>query len=159
MDDLGAPTGYLVDVLTEDDDTICKRLSEAGVILVEDTHSVTDLRAALLGAAVDGMQVAFQQGAVILVEGAGIAAFGAWLATGDDVTQPGLCWVDNTLIVPATTSLSESAAARLVWEQEATAVAIGIGVGSALALGPEGQVELWGNGQVTVALGPGYSKT
>src|SRR5574338_120647 len=35
MEDLGAPSGYLVDVLTEDDDTVNTKLSEAGIVVIE----------------------------------------------------------------------------------------------------------------------------
>src|SRR5690606_13987307 len=40
MEDLGAPSGYLVDVLTEDDETIQAKLSEAGLVVIEGSASV-----------------------------------------------------------------------------------------------------------------------
>jgi hypothetical protein len=52
----------------------------------------------------------------------------------------------------------ESAAvvAKPLLAEEPTSIAVGIGIGSALALGPDGQVETWGMRQVTVALGTQY---
>src|SRR3954454_22039840 len=38
--DLGAPTGYLVDILTEDDDTIRSQIADAGLIIVGDGPDV-----------------------------------------------------------------------------------------------------------------------
>jgi hypothetical protein len=156
MDDLGAPAGYLVDVLVEDDDMIRKHLKESGIVVVEDTRSVTDLHGGLLGAAIDGMRAAFEKGAIVLVEGAGIAAFGKWLISESGEITPGLEWIANTLIVPTVASLGESEALRAVGKEDARVIAIGIGPTSALALGPDGQIELWGDRQVTIALGPGY---
>src|SRR4051794_20355184 len=39
LEDLGAPTGYLVDILTEDDDTLRTQLSDAGLIILGDGPS------------------------------------------------------------------------------------------------------------------------
>jgi hypothetical protein len=49
----------------------------------------------------------------------------------------------------------ESAAvvAKPLLAEQSTSLAVAIGFGSALALGPDGQVETWGRRQVTVALG------
>ena len=41
---------------------------------------------------------------------------------------------------------------------EPGAVALGIGSDSALALGPDGQLEVWGEQQVDVALGPAWQR-
>jgi hypothetical protein len=62
-------------------------------------------------------------------------------------------WLENALIVPFITSIAESEQVRDVLEAQPTAIAVGVGAGSALALGPDGEVETWGRRQVTVALG------
>jgi hypothetical protein len=153
MDDLGAPSGYLVDVLTEDDKTIQSQLAEASIIVIEHPASVDDLRSALVGAAVEGMKAAFERGAMVLAEGAATSLFGSWLVSEAEQLAAGLEWLENALIVPFMTSIAESEQARYVLETQPTAIAVGIGAGSALALGPDGEVETWGRRQVTVALG------
>jgi hypothetical protein len=155
MEDLGAPPGYLVDVLTEDDETITAKLSEAGIVVIEGDADLDDLRSGLIGAAIDGIQTAFQNGAVVLAEGSAATVFGAWVLESDELTA-GFEWLENSLIMPGITSIAESAIAQDVLLRQPGAIAIGIGEGSALALGPDGEVEPWGLRQVTVALGKEY---
>jgi hypothetical protein len=156
MEDLGAPPGYLVDVLSEDDETINAKLSEAGIVVIEGGADIDDLRSSLIGAAIDGIQIAFQNGAVVLAEGNAVAIFGAWTLLESDELTAGFEWLENGLVMPGITSISESAIAQAVLLRQPGAIAIGIGQGSALALGPDGEVETWGQRQVTVALGTEY---
>jgi hypothetical protein len=156
MEDLGAPSGYLVDVLTEDDETINTRLSEAGMVVIAEEVETDDLRSGLIGAAIDGIHTAFQNGAVVLAEGKAASVFGAWVLLESDELTSGFEWLENGLVVPGITSISESAIAQTVLIRQPGAIAVGIGEGSALALGPDGEVETWGKRQVTVALGNEY---
>lgn len=156
MEDLGAPPGYLVDVLTEDDQTVQSSLAEAGIVVIENGADVDELRSSLIGAAIDGIRTAFQNGAVVLAEGNAAVVFGAWVLLGSDELTSGFEWLENGLIIPGITSISESAVAQDVLVRQPAAIAIGIGEGSALALGPDGEVETWGRRQVTIALGKEY---
>ena len=63
LGELGGPTGYLVNVLLEDDDTIRARLKEAGLVLLPDNVDPEVLRSALMGAAVEAILDAFERGA------------------------------------------------------------------------------------------------
>lgn len=156
MEDLGAPSGYLVDVMTEDDETIQAKLADAGVVVVAGGSDVSDLRSSLMGAAASGIQTAFRNGAVVLVEGQAAMLAGAWVLTEDDRLLGGLEWVENALIVPGLTTAEESPQVQTVLAAQPAALGISIGAGSALALGPDGEVETWGQKQVTIALGPNY---
>lgn len=157
MEDLGASSGYLVDVLTEDDETIREKLAEAGVVVIPDGLDLAVVRDALMGAAISGIQDAFANGAVVLVEGTSASVFGAWVMIHSSKITSGLDWLENGLILAGVTSVSESDDAKMVLNVQPTAIAVGIGTGSALALGPDGEVETWGNKQVTIALGRDYS--
>lgn len=152
--DLGAPSGYIVDVASEEDDTIRAKLAEAGVVIIAADVDAETVRSALTGAAMEGIQTAYENGAVILAEGSCASAFGTFIETDGGSLTAGLGWLEQALILPGVESAA-SAAKELLTEQ-AFAVAAGIGVGSALALGPDGQVEIWGRRQVTVALGAQY---
>jgi hypothetical protein len=66
-------------------------------------------------------------------------------------------WLDNALILPGVTSVAQSVEAQEVLRAQPAAIAVGIGSGSALALGPDGELELWGQKQVTIALGSHYT--
>jgi hypothetical protein len=154
MLDLGAPSGYLVDVNSEDDATITAKLSDAGMVIIEAADDAVEARSVLLGAAIEGIQEAYQNGAIVLVEGASVMAFGAWIVANDGKLVVGLDWLEASLIAPGVTSAA--AWARDILLSQPLAFAVGIGVGSALALGPDGQVETWGSREVTVALGRNF---
>jgi hypothetical protein len=156
LEDLGAPSGYLVDVMTEDDDTIHDKLADAGMVIVGAGDDPEFIRSTLMGAAIAGIQDAYVQGAVVLVEGLSTMVFGAWMMLNTGELTYGLEWLEHALLIPALTSLSDSAMARGVLDQVPTAIAVGIGPGSALVLGPDGEVETWGQQQVTIALGSEY---
>lgn len=156
MEDLGAPSGYLVDVLTEDDPVIQSKLAEASMIVIGGDPSVTNVRSALLGAGIAGIQEAFENGAVVLAEGPAAMTFGAWLLQDDGQINSGFGWLSSGLIVPGIASVSESPVTRIVMAAQPSAIAIGIGAESALALGPDGEVQTWGEQQVSIALGPTF---
>jgi hypothetical protein len=157
MEDLGAPSGYFVDILSEDDETVQAKLADAGIIVIDGSATLDDLRSSLIGAANDGIQIAFQNGAVVLAEGRAAVVFGAWILLEFGELTSGLEWLENSLIVPGITSVSQSGAVQEVLLLQPGAIAVGIGEGSALALGPDGEVETWGERQVTVALGKDYA--
>ncbi len=152
LDEMGAPTGYLVDVITEDDATIRAQLDEAGMIILGDGHAAEALRAALPGAALEGMQAAYARGAVILGMGAGAAALGSYVAGAT-----GLGWLENAIIMPNYDDPSQAALLHSLLEEHPTAYGVGISSRSALALGAEGQVEAWGERRITIALGSALS--
>lgn len=151
MEDLGAPSGYLVDAAAEDDATLTEKLGEASLIVIEALPTGDDARSALVGAAIDGIEAAYQNGAVILAEGQSAMVFGAWVVLKHNGLKDGFEWLPSALIGPGVTSAAVWARELLLTQP--AAFAIGIGEGSALALGPEGQIELLGRGEVTVALG------
>ncbi len=156
MQELGAPAGYLVDVLTEDDDTIRERVGDAGIVLVSSATPPRELRSNILGAAADGLATAYERGAVLLLEGQAAALFGAYILDDGTVTD-GLAWLEHIAVLPGMTSAAESPAAQAINTQQPAAVAVGVAVGAALALGGDGTVETWGSGQITIALGSAYT--
>ena len=157
LQDLGAPAGYFVDVLSEDDDTIRSKIGEASLIVVEPGASSADMRSALMGAAVEGMQTAFENGAVILLEGKSASIFGAWMLLETGEIRQGIGWLSQMFILPGVTEVAQSEMGKEALKEEASALAVGIGEGSALALGPDGEVEPWGERQVTIALGRSFT--
>ncbi|MCA0452737.1 MAG: hypothetical protein LCI00_02030 [Chloroflexi bacterium] len=159
LQDLGAPPGYFVDVLTEDDDTIRAKLGEASLIVVEAGDDPSQTRSGLLGAAVEGMQKAFENGAVVLLEGSSASVFGTWILLNSGEIRQGIGWVSQVFVLPGVTAVAQSEAGRTALAEESSALAIGIGEGSALALGPDGEVEPWGGREVTVALGRSFTSS
>ena len=156
LEDLGAPTGYLVDVQSEDDDTLRQQLQEAGLIVIGDGPNLDDLRSSLMGAAIEGVASAFDDGAVILAEGAGAKVLGT-LLTGAN-SKPGLAWVNGAAVAPTFDTDIARQDLRDLLVAHPDAYGLGIGTGSALVLGPQGEIEAWGKRQITVMLGNQVNK-
>lgn len=150
--DLGAPSGYIVDVYGEDDQTLQDKLAQAGVVIIAGGESPLDVRGALQGAALDGIQAAYQNGAILLLEGASAMAFGAWII--DEEIESGLEWLIGCAVLTGVNNAAQYAIP--IFEAQPSAIAVAMMEGSALALGPDGEVESWGRREVTIALGPAY---
>ncbi len=157
LQELGAPAGYVVNALTEDDDSIRQQLKEAGLIVLSSTAPPRELRSVLLGAALDGVTEAYERGAVILAEGTAASVFGAYLIDGEHIVD-GLGWLERGFIAPGVTSAANSADVQWITGKQPDIVVVGMGVGSALALGGAGVVETWGSKQITIALGSAYTQ-
>ncbi len=156
FEDLGAQSGYIVDAFVEDDYTLRARLAEAGIVVVGAESNAALVHDALAGAISEGIRRAWQQGALVLLEGPGAMNAGAWVLFGNDSRACGLAWLPGTLILPGAAEVGTSAEARDLLSDEPQAVALGIGPQSALALGPDGELEVWGEPQVSIVLGAAW---
>lgn len=152
LDELGAPTGYLVDILTEDDDSLHQQLSDAGLIVIGDGTDLEGLRSGLIGAAIEGIGAAFADGALVLAIGQGAAVLGSILDG-----KPGLGWIEGAIVMPHYNTANQPTRLHDLLLKNPTAYGIGIGIGSALTLGPQGQIETWGKRAVTVTLGSSFT--
>jgi len=150
--DLGARTGYLLDLLTEEEDALFEQIGEAGVLVLGDGPQPDVLRDALPGVALRGMEAAFDRGATVYAVGRSAAIFGAH-AFQSDHALPGLDWLHDAIVVPGYTPDQADQLRAQVWEHSAS-YGLGLAQGAAIALGGSGQVEVWGNAQITVSLGP-----
>src|SRR5689334_570131 len=108
MNDLGARSGYIVDIMTEDDETLTEKIGEAGIVVISGGESVAELRSALLGAAIKGIREAYERGAVIFTEGYAAAVFGTWALLDSGKIASGLDWLKNALVVVGLTSVGQS---------------------------------------------------
>ena len=112
------------------------------------------MRGALRGAALEGIQAAYANGAVILLEG--FSAIGVRLvADRRDEVEAGLEWLIGAAVLTGVERRGALRQADLL-RRSRRAIAVAIMPGSALALGPDGQIETWGEREVTIALGPAY---
>ncbi len=151
--ELGARTGYLVDIVSETDDELADRLGEAGVIILGDGPEQETLREALPGVALRTIEEAFMRGASIYSVGRSATLWGA-AAIENGAPVVGFNWLAHALVVPAYSPDGADALRAWVQHVRAARYGVGLGEGAALALGPRGEVEVWGNSSVTVALGP-----
>lgn len=155
MEDLGGRTGYFIDLLYDQPETIKEEMEAATMVVIEVGSSIDALYNALQGAPLATILAAYQRGAVILIEGLAVNLFGRWVVSDSGDLLDGFDWVKNTFIEPESTSATESRAVQAVLNQIDDAMAVNIGVGSALVLG-QSQVEVWGD-EVTISLGRTYA--
>ncbi|MCU0510961.1 MAG: hypothetical protein MUE40_00145 [Anaerolineae bacterium] len=156
LEDLGALAGYVLNLEQETPAAVEKQLAEASLIVIETDDHVNTLHHLLRGAALAGLQAAYDRGALILVEGLAINLFGTWALADSGDLLPGLDWVKSAFMEPGVTGADDSRAVQAVLQQLPEAISIEIGAGSALCLGGRGELETWGLGQVTISLGSSY---
>jgi hypothetical protein len=157
--ELGARTGFLIDILTEDDDTLHRQLSEAGVIILGNGPRVGVLHDALAGVAWRAIEESFSRGATLYVAGQSTAIMGAYRIADEpaqDAPSDGAGWLADALILPGYTPDQTDDLRDRVAQLPDGGYGLGIGTGAALALGPDGSVEVWGNAKITVSLGRSY---
>jgi hypothetical protein len=155
MQDLGAPTGYVVDLLADGDELAVSKLTDAGLVAVVSDSAAADVRAYLSGTVLDAVAHAFQNGAVVYLEGAAAEAFGDYLVEAEQLTSA-FGWVLQALILATRDYPPEIDTVYL--DQRPDGIVIEIGQQAALALGPDGELELWGSQRVRLALGAAYNQ-
>ncbi|MCU0476458.1 MAG: hypothetical protein MUC99_10165 [Anaerolineae bacterium] len=159
LDDLGAPTGYLVNILTEDDDQIRASLREVSLIVLDSEEDPQRLYETLQGAAIEAVRAAYERGAVVLAEGQAAGLLGAYWRDRRGVLREGLGWLREAFVCPDLPDREQLRAEAVeVFERHPEALAVGIPTGAALALGVGGHLELWGDRPVAVTFGPGFLK-
>lgn len=154
---LGAPAGYVVDLVTEDDETIETALRDASIIVIESGRDIASARSALLGAAARGIRAAYERGTVVLAEGVSALLFGEWVLREDGSTAEGLGWLAEAVIVPGIDRLSERVKPLLT--EHPHGYAVGIAGSTGLAFGHGARVSVWGEQQVGVTLGTKYGQS
>lgn len=153
--ELGARTGYLVDILSEDDDTLSTQLREAGVIILGDGAQHDVLYDALPGVVMDAIDSAFQRGATVYAIGRSATLFGSFKPRGDAFTT-GLAWLAGAIVM-ADYMPEKAGVLRDQVHGSGAAYGLGLGHSSAIAFGPRGEVEVWGNRAITVTLSERYT--
>jgi hypothetical protein len=152
LEDAGAASGYLLDVIAEDDVTIREQLKEAGLVILGDGANLAGLRGGLVGAAIETIEKAYAEGASILAIGAGAALLGAHYLNDKGELRPGFGWLHDSIIIPPNSTIETEP----ILIQHPENYVIALGRESALAFGPNGEVERWGEAGTRIALGKSY---
>lgn len=152
MAELGASSGYLVDLEEQDNNEIYERLSAAAMIVVDAAGQSERLLRLLRRTAIHALKEALNRGSLLFFEGAAAAIAGEYILTSDSRIESGLNLVQNTLLATDVSSIAGDAALRCARAELPDATFLGLTTGSALALGPDGQIETWGERQVAISL-------
>ena len=159
--ELGGPGGeaYTLDAMTRDQlqaPDFLSLIEEAGVLclgghnpipLVQNLYNSPALQQIILG-------YTTLQALTLIGVDAGAAALAQW-AFGPAPNYPqamGLGWLSHAVVVPNFTRTEDSPILRQLPKVAPDVLGLGIPVGTALALGPFGQVETWGIGEITAVI-------
>ena len=155
MDDLaelGAPTGYLVDLADSDNNAIHERLRAAGMIVIEPGEDIRQLKRLMSQTVAHALKEALNHGALILFEGLAATLAGEYIVQSNGMAK-GLKFVRNVYIASDVSSVLETQAAQKVYLAQPEAALIAIDRGAALVLGPNQHIETWGKPQIVFRLG------
>lgn len=106
----------------------------------------------------ESLLVSLTEGGLVFATQAASACFGSWtlLGSGPEIS-PGLAWLPGAIVIPGETDPAEREEVRRFLRERDHAYAIGLPATAILALGPQGQVEVWGGAAPRVALGKGWA--
>lgn len=156
MDDLaelGAPSGYLVDLEDQDNNEIHQRLSGTGMIVIEAGDDIHRLKRLMTQTVVHAMKEALQDGALVLFEGLAATLAGSYYLDPSGKVARALKMVEDVYVAVDVNSFLATETAQLVFQKRPDAVGLAIDKGSALVLGPDGHIETWGDKEITFSLG------
>jgi cyanophycinase-like exopeptidase len=160
--DLGGPHGYVVPIFDTAGAQLienCRLLETAGLIYISDGLDALALVRALRDSpALQALIQAFEDGAVIVAVGAGAAALGSWtddreVSVGEAPRAvPALGWLPDVIVAPHFKGTEVSQQLRQLLNLHPGCLGLGLPDQVALGLGPGGEVESVGPGQVTVVV-------
>lgn len=102
---------------------------------------------------------ALQQGGVVFAMGPAAGAMGSWsLPQGAGELLPGLSWVAGAVVLPGEGDPAERDPVRELLRENPRAYALGLAEHTLLALGPAGEIEVWGEAQPKIILGQGWGE-
>jgi len=101
---------------------------------------------------------ALGSGGIIMAIGPAAGSVGSWYlgGEGDEIGQA-LGWLGGALVVPGQPDPAASADVRRHLKVNPRAYALGLGEHTLVALGPAGEIEVWGASKPTIILGKGWS--
>lgn len=128
-------------------------LLEARLVLIADGEVRRLLEIFFDTPALQAMLTAYHSGAVVLGIGAGAEAMGTWvLGRGFEEALGAWGWLPGAFVVSHYTP-EAARALQAALHRHPFAYGIGLAEGAALALGPQDQIERWGQGEITVVFG------
>lgn len=152
MAELGAPSGYLVELDHSDNNEVYERLSAAGMIVIQADRNAEELEALISQTVVSALKAALERGALILFEGAAVSIAAQRRLNAKGEWTAGLNFIQNALISPSAACDADGAWRRPEYDALPDVPVMTFAPGAALALGPARQIETWGDGEVTISL-------
>ena len=153
IETLGGPAGYVAPIFTHTDATDLRnvrRLAQAGLVYLGDGSAQQLVTALSNTPTLDALAAVYEAGAIVVAAGAAACALGARGLCEQEIAGWG--WLPDALICP---HYAEAPTLREAVKAHPECMGLGVPQDTALALGPDNQVQtLSASGkQVTVVLG------
>ena len=104
-------------------------------------------------------EIALGKGRLLLAVGGAAAALGSWIRVpGEDALHDGLEWIRGAVVLPDVESPAHDREIQSWLKRVDRSYAIGLPQGAVFALGPEGEVEVWGEVSPVLSLGAGWTQ-
>ncbi len=126
----------------------------AGLLMVSEGAKTERLAAA---DASSRLLACLRSGGALAAFGGSAAAFGEVFVTETGGLTPGLGWLPASILLPEPAPAADDATLRAWLRSPEKRIALRLPRSSVLALGPEGEVEVWGGAQPALTLGPAWS--
>lgn len=126
----------------------------AGLLMVSDRTAPLSLTASHIASR---LLACLQSGALLAAFGAPALAFGEVLSEPSGTLVPGLAWLPGSILLAGPAPTLEDPPVRS-WLRSDRRLALRLPPAAVLALGPEGELEVWGGEQPGVTFGPGWSR-
>lgn len=92
-------------------------------------------------------------GRLVFAVGPASSSLGSWIFSGDEGPVAGLGWMTGAIILPEVEKPGEIPSVKEHLFQHKLSYALGLPRGAVLALGPRGEIEVWGIASPSVVLG------
>jgi hypothetical protein len=90
---------------------------------------------------------------LIFTIGPASSSLGSWIYSGEGEPIPGLGWLAGAIVLPEVEKPGDMPIVKQLLSKEKYSYALGLPRGAVLALGPMGEIEVWGATPPSVALG------
>jgi hypothetical protein len=92
-------------------------------------------------------------GRLVFAVGPATSALGSWVFYEEEELAVGLGWLTGAIVLPEVDKPGEIPSVKKLLSQNRLSYALGLPRGAVLALGPKGEIEVWGIAPPSVALG------
>lgn len=99
------------------------------------------------------------EGKLIFTIGPASSSLGSWICSGEGEPIAGLGWLAGAIVLPEVEKPGEMPVVKQLLSREKYSYALGLPRGAVLALGPEGEIEVWGITPPSVALGMAWGES
>jgi len=96
------------------------------------------------------------EGTLLYVVGEAAEAMGSWIVQSDGLRLSGIGWLRGAVVLAGRAEPASVSGVPELLSREDHSYALGLGEEAVLALGPVGEVEVWGEARPTITLGRGW---